>query len=861
MKVFFDTIKNYQKLILQIALGLLFIFLGIYFIKHEKAELFQVKTILLQVKPWILLWGIMLVFLFVTIQGLMYKYSFKAVQKDISLKTGIILYLKRNFISIFIPAGLLTNMFFFNKEINQKHGIEKKFTMYASTLFSISSIASSILIAVPAVVLLIIKGDLRGNMLIGVFTALVLLSILVYFVVSIKQRGFVFHILEKKAPSIAAVLNDLQEYSIDQIQLINVIALSSVIEIIGVVHLYIAMIALNIPPSFIVAIIGYALVLIILLSSPFLKGIGAVELSLTYALTLFGYSAVAALSVAFLFRFFEFWSILILGLFALIIKKDSLLLRLAPALLLFFLGLVNILSSITPAIPERLDILLKIIPSNAIEISTWLVLFAGAFMLVVAIYLIKGLKNAWLIAVVLTSFTLVAHLLKGIDWEEAIIAGITLFSLIYTRKHYIIRHDLTFAKQRWFTAIVAFITVIIFGTIGFYFLDAKHFNANFSLWESLEETITAFFLFKTDIIPITSFAKIFLIGLHLMGVLTISFWAYLFLRPFIIKNIPAIDEDRILANLLVKTYGKGCLDYFKTYYDKSYWFNDDKTGFVSYKIAGNYAVVLENPIVMEGESLEKIISDFDRFCNIKGLRTAYYRIPASTIDIYIKLGKKILPIGTEAVANLENFKLQGTEKKPIRNAVNKLTKSNFLFKVYEPPQIDGFLQQLKAVSNEWLLDLDREEMVFSQGLFMESELKDQTILTIESEEKKIYGFINLIPNYVEGEANFDLIRKTVDAPNGTMDFLFVKMFEHLKLKGYTNCNLGMVPLSGNEEPKNLQERAMKTAYEKIKRFSHYKSLYNFKEKFDPVWMKSYMVYDSDLDLINLASLLNKVMKP
>ncbi len=860
MRKLFSINKTNQKLIFQIAVGLLSVFLGIYFIKHQRAELGEVKTVLIQANKWLLLIGIILVFLFVVIQGFMYQFSFKAVNKFISLKMGILLYLKRNFISVFIPAGTVTNMFFFNKEIEEKEGIEKTVILYASTIFSISSVASSILIAIPAVILLFIKGGLKENMMIGVGLALVLIILLMSTIISFIHKGTVFQILEKKAPSLSTILNNLREYPINKIQLLFVLIFSCFIEIIGVAHLYIAMVALNIEASLMVAIIGYALVLIILLSSPFLRGIGAIELALTYALTLFGYGAVAALSVVFLFRFFDFWAVLLLGLAALILKKDNLFLRIFPALLLFILGIVNIISAITPALPERLKILSKIIPLSAIHTSIWLVLFSGAFMLAVAVYLIKGLKNAWIIAVVLTAISLFGHLIKGIDWEEAIIAFITLCTLLFTHNQYFIKRDASFDKQQWFPAIVSFVTVLIFGTVGFYFIDKNHFGSDFSLWESLQETITAFFLQNIDLNPRTAFSKIFLFSVHILGAFTIAFWATLFLKPLIRKKMVPIEESKMLAKQLVSNYGKGSLDYFKTYDDKLFWFNAEKTGFVSYKITGNYVIVLENPIAKDNETLEKIIIDFDDYCKTNGLRTAYYRIPKSSLEMYTKLQKKSVLIGREAVVNLATFTIEGSEKKAIRNAVNKLSKSGFLFKVNEPPQKENFLQQLKSVSSEWLQDMEREEMVFSQGVFSANELKDQTIYTIESNEGKIVGFVNMIPNFIAGEANFDLMRKITDAPNGTMDFLFVNMFEQLKLKGYLSCNLGMVPLSGIDNPKNILEQAMKTAYEKMKIFSKYKNLYNFKEKYDPTWTETYLVFNESFDLTFMPSALKKIME-
>ncbi len=167
---------------------------------------------------------------------------------------------------------------------------------------------------------------------------------------------------------------------------------------------------------------------------------------------------------------------------------------------------------------------------------------------------------------------------------------------------------------------------------------------------------------------------------------------------------------------------------------------------------------------------------------------------------------------------------------------------------------------MKSVSDGWLADMERSELVFSQGLFDEKELKSQVVLSLENAEGKVVGFVNLIPHYIQGEANFDLMRKTEVAPNGTMDFLFVYMFQYLKENGFTRCNMGMVPMSGIDAPRNMQERLIKLAYNRIQAFSHYRSLRDFKDKFDPTWQMMYLAYSAPFDLIYLPSALETVVK-
>lgn len=137
-------------------------------------------------------------------------------------------------------------------------------------------------------------------------------------------------------------------------------------------------------------------------------------------------------------------------------------------------------------------------------------------------------------------------------------------------------------------------------------------------------------------------------------------------------------------------------------------------------------MVLENPVA-ETPKIQQQIVDFDSDCKRKGLRVAYYRVPQNSIALYKELDKKFIPIGEEAIVDLTNFNLEKSGKSHLRKTVNKLMKTGYMFKIYEAPQKDAFLQQLKSVSNDWLEDMKLTEIVFSQGIFSEKELKNQCI--------------------------------------------------------------------------------------------------------------------------------------
>jgi phosphatidylglycerol lysyltransferase len=65
--------------------------------------------------------------------------------------------------------------------------------------------------------------------------------------------------------------------------------------------------AVGASPTVELAVVGYSIVVLILSSSPFLRGKDAIEVALTYALTVFGFDTTSSISTALIFRFFEFW--------------------------------------------------------------------------------------------------------------------------------------------------------------------------------------------------------------------------------------------------------------------------------------------------------------------------------------------------------------------------------------------------------------------------------------------------------------------------------------------------------------------------------------------------------------------------
>ena len=851
--------KENRTIIIQFILGVFFIGLGIWFVKHEKSEIFQIKNTINNAS---LLWvyaGIFTTIAYFVLQGLLYVASFSAINAKINLKDGIILFLKRNFISVFLPAGGFSSLFFFSKTIEEK-GNTKVQIHLASSIYAFVGILSVVLVAFPVFIFALLNGTIGASSWYALVVIIALKIGLILLYRSIVKKGKLYALLIKWYPKSEPFFDDLENHKIDVRKFLVAIFYSVLIEIVGITHLYIAMIALHVQPSLLGASMAYVVSVIFLIISPFMRGLGAIEISMSYILIRYGFSNVDAISITFLYRFFEFWAPLIAGILIFAAKISKVVMRIVPAFLLLGLGIINIVSVLTPAIKYRLDYLKNYLPLESIHASNYLVFTSGLFLLVTASFMLKGLRMAWWFGLVLSIISVVGHLTKAIDYEEAIITFVVILILIITKKEYYIKTNPKLRLLGLETSILSIITVLIYGTIGFYFLDKKHFGIDFGTLQSIRYTLQNYFLIgSSDLIPVDSFASHFLMSIKISGFLSFGFLIYTLINPYIRKH-SVTEEEKELVKELVAKYGNSSLDYFKTYFDKLLFISETKNTFLAYRLAGNYAVVLENPVAQNEQEIKNCIVEFDYFCFKCGLKSIYYRILEKDLKMYQSLNKKHFFLGQEGTVNLSEFNLEGGSKKSLRNALHKITENGFKTTIYQPPIKDGILQKIQAVSNEWLEETERTEIIFSQGLFMWEELKNQTIITVENKEEKIIAFLNIIPDSVNGEATYDLIRKTNDAPNGIMDFILVALFNHLKSQDYKTVNLGLAPMSGIENPKTIQDKSMKYAYDKVKSFSHYKGLRNFKEKFSPTWQNQYVIFSNDYDLIQMPRILSKVIK-
>lgn len=134
---------------------------------------------------------------------------------------------------------------------------------------------------------------------------------------------------------------------------------------------------------------------------------------------------------------------------------------------------------------------------------------AGFALLMLAGSLARRKRVAWMLTLGLLGISAISHLLKGLDYEEALLAGGLMVMLWLMRVRFHARSDAPSIQQGLRVLAEAFLFTLAYGVIGFFLLD-RHYSINFGFGEALRQTVVMFTqLYDPGLNPITRFGRFF----------------------------------------------------------------------------------------------------------------------------------------------------------------------------------------------------------------------------------------------------------------------------------------------------------------------------------------------------------------
>jgi phosphatidylglycerol lysyltransferase len=496
----------------------------------------------------------------------------------------------------------------------------------------------------------------------------------------------------------------------------------------------------------------------------------------------------------------------------------------------FFSGAVLLFSGATPAAAGRLSMLDRVIPLGVIEASHFIGSVVGAALLLLSQGLARRLDAAFALTAGAIVIGIAVSLLKGADYEEAIVLAAVLVVLWRARPAFDRRAALfeTRFSPAWIVAVVGALGASLWlGSFAF-----KHVEYSNQLWWQFELHGEASRTLRASVgaaVTLLLFALARLIG-H---------------APHEI-DIPS-DSDLAAAGAVMATQlsTQPNLVYLR---DKALLFNEPKTAFVMYGVQGRSWIALGDPVGPANQT-GALIRLFLERCDDFGGVPVFYEISSSHLYRYADVGLTFIKLGEEAKVDLTRFALDGSRARKFRYALNRLEKEHATFRVVPAAGVPCLLDQLRHVSDDWCGRRSGGEKGFSLGFFDPAYLSRFPVAVIER-DCHVVAFANLWPGAQNVELSLDLMRFTHDAPRDVMESLFVHLMVWAKENAYRWFSLGMAPLSGFETTPiaPLWARLGSFLYEHGEAFYNFQGLRAFKEKFDPVWEPRYLAYPGGLRL-------------
>ena len=510
----------------------------------------------------------------------------------------------------------------------------------------------------------------------------------------------------------------------------------------------------------------------------------------------------------------------------------------------FAAGSLLLCSGMIPTMRGRIEMFLQVLPLHLLELSHVLGSVSGVLLILLARSLYRRHDAAFRITQLLLGLGMIFSLLKGFDWESALLLGLFLLIITPCRSLFYRKGSLLHAQftPGWLISVGA----VLLGALWLLLFSYRQVEYDHALW----------FHFS----PHGAASR----GLRAMGsvvaVLAVVGVAQL-LAPLRVSGRKPEAEELARAHELVLREGGGH-GYLAQLGDKSLLFHPGGEAFLMYGVEGNGWIVMGDPIG-QPELIEELLWQFRELCDQHDASPVFYQVSARYLPLYLELGLIPFKLGEEAIVDLAAFELAGSRLRNLRQSHAKGKREGLSFEVVAPECVPALLPRLKEVSDTWLQSKQGKEKGFSVGSFEPSYLSLSPAALVRH-EGQIVGFANLWVSDNKESLSIDLMRYSLDTGTAPiMDFLFVELLLWGKAEGYASFNLGMAPMSGfNDHPlSGYWTRLGNTIFTRGSRFYNFQGLRRYKEKFSPDWEPRYLLCTSKLVLprvlTNLISLISR----
>jgi len=314
------------------------------------------------------------------------------------------------------------------------------------------------------------------------------------------------------------------------------------------------------------------------------------------------------------------------------------------SILLLMAGGLLLLSSALPAIPEHLRWLEILIPLPLVEVSHVTDSIAGLCLLFLARGVWLRLDSAYYCSILVLVLGIVASLLKGFDWREAI-AMTGMLALIVPSGKYFYRKASIFTMSFTLPWVIV-IGMIVTAAAAAGFEAYKHVEYVHELWwrfsynDEAARFLRAFFI-----------TSLILLAYALNNIFRVS-------QPQTSDKLSAQDLTDLRA---VAGKSHDALGFLSMLGDKSVLWNPNRDAFIMYAMTPHYWVAMGDP-VGNPEAFANLVWSFREHADHAGAHAVFYEVSDRFLPLYLDRGFTLLKMGEDARIPVAEFSIEGRKR-------------------------------------------------------------------------------------------------------------------------------------------------------------------------------------------------------
>ncbi|WP_164737408.1 bifunctional lysylphosphatidylglycerol flippase/synthetase MprF [Georgenia sp. SYP-B2076] len=499
---------------------------------------------------------------------------------------------------------------------------------------------------------------------------------------------------------------------------------------------------------------------------------------------------------------------------------------------------MGLLSAASPPLRGRVETLLEVVPLVVPKTAALTLVFVSFALLLTARGLRSGHRLAWGGAEALLAGSVVLHVTKGLDVEEAVLAAAGAVWLATQHRAFPVLPTRGAAVRAVAVGAGGLVTVLVVA-LALALRTAPHRMGD--LDDFAGAVVGRLGGWGPVPLPFAGrFAPVVLaaVGLGLLGSVA---WLLLAPRGPAPLTGEAHRRERERARAVVTRYGGGSLDFFALRDDKQWFFAGRSV--VAHAVRGSVCLVSPDPIGPQ-EEREQIWAEFMAHAERSGWSVAVVGAAQDWLSIYEATGLRGVYLGDEAIVDAATFSLAGRAMRGLRGDHRRLVAAGYTATFHDVAALDGGaraeLLALAAQSRR-----GQGERGFSMTLSRLVDPADAGVLVAVARDSagRARAFIQWVPAPLLPGWSLDVMRRSTapEVPNGVIDFLAIESIYRVREEGGAALGLNfavwrtVVAGQGTRARSRLARGVLHRASERMQ----IESLWRFNAKYHPTWVPRY----------------------